>query len=222
MTPTNAPLERAVAPRHDATWSAELQRALRVLAPAALAVPLLLLLAGMLQSSLIPRLTRDPAATGHLHPLIGMVSHLGVLLWCAATVVCLFAATRADTRAPRGFFGSSAALTGYMMVDDLFMLHEVLLPSIQVPERVVLVALMVATALWAWHFRAWLTSHRDRMHLAVAFVALGLSVGVDDVATAVHRLDAWEYFLEDGLKWVGICAWASFFWRAAGRALPQR
>jgi hypothetical protein len=33
---------------------------------------------------------RDPVSSLNAHPLTGMVSHLGVLVWCSAAGVCFF------------------------------------------------------------------------------------------------------------------------------------
>ena len=40
----------------------------------------------------VPFMTRDIAALGHLHPLAGVLSNLGILLWAATAAICLFVA----------------------------------------------------------------------------------------------------------------------------------
>jgi hypothetical protein len=37
-------------------------------------------------------MTNDTAAIARIHPIAGILSNLGVLLWCASASICLFAA----------------------------------------------------------------------------------------------------------------------------------
>jgi len=72
-------------------------------------------------------LTRDVAATANIHPFAGMLSNLGVLLWCSSAVSCLFAGVFAHQRKLRTislFLLSSGLLTFVLLLDDLFLIHE--------------------------------------------------------------------------------------------------
>ena len=51
-------------------------------------------------------LTRDIAVVAGVHPLTGMVSNIGILLWCAAAAICLFSSSvlRHRKRIPESAF----------------------------------------------------------------------------------------------------------------------
>jgi len=61
----------------------------------------------------------------------GVLSNLGIILWCAAASVCLFSAItlhqkKSDVGA--GFLYYSAFLSAYLLFDDFFQIHEEIFP----------------------------------------------------------------------------------------------
>jgi len=79
----------------------------------------------------IPAMTRDAAALAQIPPLWGIVSNLGILLWCAAVAICVFAAVAVFRAGPRDAFRFllfSALLTAYLLFDDFFQFHENIAP----------------------------------------------------------------------------------------------
>ena len=100
------------------------------LAPS-LSVLLVVVAASLFLQVRMPNMTRDVTAIANIHPLSGVLSNLGVLLWCTAAAVCGFASfflRHAQPRSPSRFLLSSSLLSVYLMLDDLFQLHENLLP----------------------------------------------------------------------------------------------
>ena len=72
-------------------------------------------------------MTRDVTAIAHISPLSGMLSNLGIILWCVSASVCFFAATLLRQSQPREcfwFIFSAALLTTYLLFDDLLKFHE--------------------------------------------------------------------------------------------------
>jgi hypothetical protein len=184
----------------------------------ALYLPILALLLLVAVASLSPRialssLTRDMAGIAQVHPLIGVVSNVGVLLWCATAVICLFSRSllRQQGRYAEARFLSWAGLmTIVLLVDDLFMVHEYIAPvHFHVNEKVVL-------AVYACAAGAYLLSHR-RLILAANYHLLAAAMLLFAASMLVDIADGtgWWNLAEDGLKVLGIASWLGYH---AGRA----
>ena len=195
---------------------------------AAVLLPALLVLAVIATMSLtrhvpVSYMTRDIAALGHLHPLAGVLSNLGILLWAATAAVCLFVAIteRDGLSAPvvRCLF-FAGLLSAWLMLDDCFQIHEELSPKyLHVRERYVYLSLALALAAHLWVSRA-VILRSDWTLLALAFVFLGTSALLDTVLLHwVQRIGEWEFFYEDGAKWLGIVCWNSYHLQACSRRL---
>lgn len=162
----------------------------------------------------IPDMTRDVAAIGGVHPLSGILSSLGILLWWTSATIWLFVALvqRGDHEAAgTGFHVYSGFLSAFLGLDDLFQIHEYLAPTyLKVPERLVFGLLAIATALYLWRYRRFL-QRPDGVLLVVALAFLSGSVAIDAALEPwLWRLKDWSFFVEDGLKWLGICFWTAF------------
>jgi hypothetical protein len=109
------------------------------------------------------------------------------------------------------FFTAAAAFTSWLALDDLFMIHEDVLPQLGVPEAITYGLYAAAAAgyfLLSW--RAILASRRALM--ASAMVLLGTSVAIDVLVQSDSTV---RVFVEDGAKLLGILAWTSFHVTAA-------
>jgi hypothetical protein len=165
--------------------------------------------------------TRDPAAIHVSDPMLGALSNLGAVLWAAAASVTLFAA--ALLRSPqvaevRAYLAYAGALTAWLLLDDLYMFHERVLPdSVGVPQWLVLTTYVVLVAGLCARFRRLIVATDYRL-LAVAGACFALSIASDQAPGAWHRLD-WLVFVEDGAKLLGIASWLAYFTSTAARAL---
>lgn len=171
--------------------------------------------AGVLFDVNMDVMTRDVSATANLHPLTGVLSNLGILLWSAAASICAFAAMtlrNARLREPFWFLLCSALLSAYLLFDDFFLFHDVLAPRyLGVDEKLVYAALGTAVCGYLIAFRRVIL----KTHFAVLLLALGF-LGIAVVMDALlepwlRRLGHWEYFFEDGAKWLGIASWCSYY-----------
>jgi hypothetical protein len=181
---------------------------------------LLLAVIGLQSRVPIPVLMKDPLAVVPLtqsccHFYYGFISNLGVMLWTAAAAVCLFASLLLVGRTRRSvdatFLCVAGVFTGWLALDDLFMIHEDVLPSFGVPQLVTYTAYAAIAAsyfLYAW--RQILAFRPVLMALALAL--LGTSVLID---IFWHSDRAVRVFVEDGAKFLGILAWASFHFTIA-------
>jgi hypothetical protein len=162
----------------------------------------------------ISAMTRDVNAIAGIHPLVGILSSLGILLWWTSASVYLFAAyllRDVPGATGGGFMVYSGLLSFYLGLDDLFQIHEKLAPRyLKVPELGGYALLGLATVFYLWRYRHVLR-RADTVLLMLALALLAASVAVDAVLEPwLRRLKDWEYFVEDGAKWLGICFWTSF------------
>ena len=191
-------------------------------------VPAFLILATMLVVKLrlqIPfaEMTRDVTAIANINPLSGMLSNLGIILWCATAAVCFFAA--ANLRRIPGeesfrFLLCAALLSTYLLFDDFFQFHETLAQRfLGLDEKLVYLALGIAAATHLIFFRRVIFRTRFGL-LGLALGFLGTSVVMDEVTEALALpLGDWEYFFEDGAKWLGIVCWFSYYIHTSHRLL---
>lgn len=157
--------------------------------------------------------TVDPLALGRLPFYAGFLSNLGVLLWCASAAVYLFASflVRGQERAAdRRFLRASGLLTAFLLCDDLFMLHEQALPTyLHIPEAAVYAAYGATVGWYLFKSRSPLLRTEFTL-LGAAFLFLGGSVLIDACSGG-------RYLSEDGLKFLGIVAWAVYACRTSWR-----
>lgn len=162
----------------------------------------------------IEALTRDMAALARLPPYASIASSLGAFVMCATATCCLFAffvARAAGGEAPWHIL-AVGLFSFYLMADDFYEFHDVVFPkNLGVPQQLIY-ALIAATAAaitlrWRRHFlafRPWL--------LGAALSFLSTSVAVDVLDDPLYyMLGEWQFFLEDGAKFFGICLWATYF-----------
>lgn len=178
--------------------------------------PLCLVVAVMMQPWVEPRwLFMDTVTAGQLsgdccHVYYGFVSNLGIMLWAATAAVCLFAGVLLIVRhaaTDQIRFAISAALfTGWLALDDVFLLHEKVLPKLGIEQNWVLIAyLSVGFAYAIINIRQIFKA--DFVILAIGAGAMLSSVLIDMI---LHSVAPAVVSIEDGAKFLGICAWAIF------------
>lgn len=187
-------------------------------------IPALILLSGVFLVSTIggfgiEKFTADPAATANFHPLTGVVSNIGILLWALAGFSCVicFLSIYAATSERNTFLLSSGLLSLFLMTDDLFMLHEYILPyHLNIPQSVVYVGYLLIVGYYLFAYRKKLLSAHSWGFL-VACMFLGASAAGDQVMPQ----EGIYYFIEDGLKFMGIIFWSAFFSSTSVRRLIE-
>jgi len=167
-------------------------------------------------------LLRDPLAVAQLasqccHSYYGALSSLGVLLWAGTAAVCLFAGLllfnlRGLSEDAR-FLGAAGLFSGLLAADDLFLLHDHVLPNYGVPDIATysLYGLLCIGYLWSFRF---VIAGQDFVAFLLACGFLAISILVDRV---IHSDAPIRIFIEDGSKLFGIGLWAAFHVTAAVR-----
>ena len=165
-------------------------------------------------------LLRDPLAVAQLssqccHSYYGALSSLGVLLWSGTAAVCLFAGllllnSQGPSEAAR-FLGSAGLFSGFLAADDLFLLHDHVLPNYGVPEVAMYGLYGLLCIGYLLRFRVIIAS-QDMLAFLLAGGFLATSIFVDQV---IHSDASIRILVEDGSKLFGIGFWAAFHVAAA-------
>lgn len=154
-------------------------------------------------------------------PYYGFVSTVGIMLWVATAAVCLFCAVvfalAHRARAVVIFAATAGLLSGWLALDDAFLVHEIVLPELGIAQNLVLAAIVVSAVAYVVANHRIILNH-DKWLLLLACGALAFSMGVD---TLFQSLDPVLVYVEDGAKFFGIFFWASFHVTTMARMLLQ-
>lgn len=177
--------------------------------------------ASQLQGIPLDSFTRDPNSIAEVPFYLGFFSNIGIVLWSAAVAVCFFAAwrlRRTEEREKLYFLVSSSGITLLMTFDDLFQIHELVLPvHLGIPELVVYVIYMVLFLAFLLRFGSTLLN-TDFLALGLAFFFLGASTLIDLFPLPLPK----DTFLEDAIKLLGTVTWLVYFGRTADHMLDGK
>lgn len=171
----------------------------------------------------VAEFTRDPLGFTDIPVYKGVLSNVGAAIWSGAAAVSLFSygVIRATTRSAGGagaqFLLAGGLITVLLLLDDFFMLHEVVFPEYLgiVDDAVYAMHALLLVWFLVW-FRATILQ-TDFLLLALALAGMAFSIGIDVVAAIVPVPG--HHVLEDGAKLFGIVSWAAYFVRASARSI---
>ena len=159
--------------------------------------------------------TRDPAAIAGINPFVGIVSNIGVLFWCIGASICLFSFFNIADRQTNKindytffllFFGLTTLV---LLLDDLFLFHEVIAPNIfHISEKYIYILYGIIVLFGIVRFRK-IIFQTEWIILGLAFIFFVLSIAID-LFTNWLILPNLTY-LEDSFKLLGIASWVGYF-----------
>lgn len=160
-------------------------------------------------------LTRDVVAVTDTHLYIGALSTTGLMLWAAASGICLLGAAilsgLPQHRGAVAFLFCAGILTALLGLDDAFLLHERVFPThFGLPQKGVYLTYiaMILGFLLVFCQRILRT---DYVLLGISLFFMALSVGMDEFIP----YSRFETFVEDSCKFIGIVFWLTYFaWTA--------
>jgi hypothetical protein len=158
-------------------------------------------------------LTRDPAGAFDIPVYAGLFSHLGVFIVAgsgAAAALIGLALPNWRSRISSRMLLWAGIGSVMAAADDLFLLHELVLPTLGIPEPVTVSLYPLAAALYLWRFGLLIARQESLGLVAGAVGLLGLSV-MADVGLIPFPLA----LLEDPAKLLGFVLWALFLVRSA-------
>jgi hypothetical protein len=180
-----------------------------------------LLYIGLQDQIPVKELTKDANQVIHTGVYAGAVSNIGILFWCATASLCLFTCLVLRHRsAPTGlrrFLLWAALLTFVLMLDDLFLLHDVIIPNTWgVTEALPQAVYGLATAIVLFASRRVILDHTEYLPLGLALIFFASSIAFD-ASEISYRLqgipDNLTFWLEDGGKSLGIISWFAYYAR---------
>lgn len=156
---------------------------------------------------------------GSMPAYVGFMSQIGIFFWSAAATVCLFAfkllSGKEDRKELRYFLLISGLISLFLGLDDVFQLHEEVLPNlVGIPQVVVLTSYGIIVLLYVSEFY--------QLILKTAYVLLIMSVfffGISLVIDIFHFPVIYPYLLEDGAKLIGLISWFVYFFRTSEYAV---
>lgn len=160
-------------------------------------------------------LLRDPLAVAELSErccklYYGFVSTLGSLMWFMAAAICFFAGCLlyviGQNRRRAVFMIAAALFTAWLGADDLFMVHDHVLPEFGVPQLLTYAVYGGLAFLHMVFFWREILQSRITVFLAAGFL-LAMSVGID---AFIHNDHTLRIVMEDGAKLIGIALWGAF------------
>lgn len=158
-------------------------------------------------------LTRDPVQLLNGRPYTGMLSNLGVIIWSATAGVCLFVVILImpyrELKRERLFFLLSFILTMVLLLDDLFLFHDVILPEdLNISENYLYGVHGILSLVFILYFRKYILQ-TPYLLLIASVLFFGFSIGVDTIVKFLNLEHG--FFLEDGSKFLGIISWGTYF-----------
>ncbi|MCG6134580.1 MAG: hypothetical protein MET45_07930 [Nostoc sp. LLA-1] len=162
-------------------------------------------------------LTRDPLSITNAPFYTGLFSNIGILLWCSCAAICLltYAVVKQNNRYRESskFLLSSGLFTTFIMLDDLFLLHDEVFPQMGIPENLIYLFYALITILFTVRTRKFVKKTEFIiLSAAVGFLALSLVLDV------ISR-NEFNNKLEDISKLIGISLWLIYFTRLCLREL---
>jgi hypothetical protein len=157
--------------------------------------------------------TQDPASIMNTPFYLGFFSYIGILFWCGAAMLCFFTnqilTKNKSNQNVRSFLLYSGLISTLLMFDDLFLLHEDVLPVyFHLPETIVYVIYINIIIFYLGFFRGELL-RSEYIVLVIASGLIAISQFVDSLPMPIPE----DSFLEDAVKLFGIMTWFTYYAR---------
>ena len=157
----------------------------------------------------------EPNTVRYVVPFIGIISNLGILLWTVSAFTCFFGfaiitylkkSLQNEYSLFLVFFGFVSL---FLLLDDLLLFHELIAPSLFIPEVIVYVLYGMIVSFAIVRFQK-VILQTEWIILCLALIFFFLSMALDYLSIFEDRATL-NFFLEDGFKLFGIASWVSYF-----------
>jgi len=156
--------------------------------------------------------TRDVTAILLVNPFVGVLSNIGILARCSATTVFFFTCAISQHRSHAGysaFLLASGGLTGLLLLDDLFRVHDWIFPTVlHLRQEILYTIYLVLVVIYLIKFSRFIEYFKVTALLLVTLAFFGFSILLDVLGEGAIP-GQWEILLEDGAKFLGIVGWLS-------------
>lgn len=171
-------------------------------------------------------LVGDANSVAGMPPYTGALTVVGLFLWCATATVCLFSAILLRDRDGTGrivrFLSASGGLTGLLMLDDAFQIHEHSV-IVGASEPIVFAFYAATAGVLFWSYRD-LVRASEPLLLLLTGCLFALGIATDmlrdlDLLQKIPGPGGMEFalLLEDGFKQLGVVGWLNYYvWTCLG------
>ncbi|MGH2568935.1 MAG: hypothetical protein ACRDGA_11400 [Bacteroidota bacterium] len=181
---------------------------------------------GLRTGTRLDHLVIDPVDVDYLMPAyIGMLSHLGVMLWAGSAAVCLFGAnlllrswsSGLDVKESGRFLLASGLVASGLMLDDALLLHDRVFPwTFHIHELVVFAVYLGVVLLYLYRFARKILES-EYLLLLISGTCLFIMVLMDHLLPFTPL----ETFFEDSLKFLGIVFFFAYYARTANALVKK-
>ncbi len=160
-------------------------------------------------------LSRDPLAVAELTReawwYYGALSNCGIVAWAAGASIAGFM-TGLTRNGERGFWCLASVMTAGLLLDDLFQLHDRVLPRLTgiADDVAILGHGLLAVVFLAVHHRRIQHSPYGMAVWAAVWFALSILQDVTAIVSPSAICLDGDYLVEDGAKFVGILLWTAY------------
>jgi hypothetical protein len=168
--------------------------------------------------------TNDPFVLGRLPFYAGIISNIGVLLWCGSASICFFSmialgrSSTSEANNWRRFLLFSGILTCLLLFDDLFQMHQIFYPKYLHFTTAVVYGFYGFFAFWYLYYFKRQIKTTEFLLLILAFGFFALAI----VSDGMPLISRGRTAISDGFKFFGIVSWISYFSRTCFRLLTDR
>lgn len=207
----------------DRVWSEIILTAIVIWVPLLVILGAALLLTSTTQVT-VRQLTQDPTTVLEGPFYIGAISNLGNVLWTSAATVCLLSAFALRSLVNDGwrrFLLVSGIFTVILLVDDLLLVHDEILPRYAgVSGELYGIAYVLGVLAFLGGFRHRIAGTNWPL-LAAALACFGVSTVVDLGSSRLSEIVAPSIVIlaEDGTKILGIGTWLAYFVSVSRQAI---
>ncbi|MCG7588635.1 hypothetical protein [Photobacterium sp. OFAV2-7] len=143
----------------------------------------------------------------------GFGSNMGILMWACSAAIALFCGTvmlsTATKKQEPYLLILLGSLTLLLSLDDLFLLHDAILPYFSIKEHVIF-AIYAFLSLFIIFKHLNVISQTENFLLFIGGTLLFISICID-----ILPKPPFLGFIEDAAKFIGICAWSGYLMRTS-------
>ena len=159
------------------------------------------------------KLSRDPAQIANFPVYYGLLSNLGILVWAAGAFISFFASFHVDDAKIRSLLNWAGILTTILLLDDFFLIHDVVFPKVLgLPEWLVYAFYLITFPVFFFRHLNIIFMQTEFRILGLGLFLLGVSVLID-INILPGGID-----VEDSFKLLGMVAY-SYYWIVTSHSL---
>jgi hypothetical protein len=160
-------------------------------------------------------LSRDVNGIFDAPPYVGMLSNIGCILWSFTVAVLFFTYVLliklGDLKKQSRFILFSGALSLLLLVDDMFLLHEYVMPVYLKFHDSIFYFIYGFSVILIVYFYFRIILQSDFLLFISAFVLFALSAFFSESQDYFNIVIPYQHILEDGTKFLGILIWFIYF-----------